>query len=68
MARGDLDAMCYACICTLASVADSMKARVEDYITANPTYLDQCLVRCPLIFHFSLIFQRFSNGLSLSFH
>lgn len=42
MARGDLDAMCYACICTLDSVEDSMRTPLEDYFTANPTYLDQC--------------------------
>jgi hypothetical protein len=42
MPRGDLDAMCYACICTLSSVADTMRQPLEDHLTENPTYLDQC--------------------------
>ena len=42
MARGDLDAMCYACICTLSSVDETIRTPLEEHLAGNPTYLDQC--------------------------
>lgn len=45
MARGDLDAMCYACICTLSSVDETIRTPLEDHLNANPTYLDQCYAK-----------------------
>eukprot|EP01046_Picozoa_sp_COSAG06_P010237 COSAG06_NODE_555_length_14353_cov_3.329311_5_plen_1164_part_00 len=39
MAGGDLDAMCYACICTLTGVAETTKATLEEYYAANPSFL-----------------------------
>ena len=40
MARGDLDAMCYACICTLTN--RTMRQALETHLEEQPTYLDQC--------------------------
>ena len=42
MARGDLDAMCYACICTLSSVEETLRTPLEEHLIENPTFLDQC--------------------------
>lgn len=39
MAGGDLDAMCYACICTLAAVEES-KAQLEEHAAATPGFLE----------------------------
>ena len=42
MEGGDIDAMCYACICTLTAEdgeAIPTKRLIEDHYAANPSYL-----------------------------